>query len=70
MHKEVLTKAQLEFLPLLKKFSANFYLAGGTAIALHLGHRHSLDFDLFSGKEFSNLRVKNIYFKINNQLIT
>ena len=28
----------------------NFYLAGGTALALRLGHRVSLDLDLFSAK--------------------
>lgn len=27
--------------------AAQFYLAGGTAIALHLGHRHSYDLDFF-----------------------
>ncbi len=25
-----------------------FYLAGGTALALHMGHRQSFDFDFFS----------------------
>ena len=25
-----------------------FTLYGGTAVALHLGHRHSVDFDFFS----------------------
>lgn len=29
-------------------FSQRFYLAGGTALALQLGHRASLDPDLFS----------------------
>lgn len=29
-----------------------FYLAGGTALALHLGHRYSKDFDFFSEREF------------------
>lgn len=29
-----------------------FYLAGGTALALYLGHRRSRDFDLFRTKEF------------------
>jgi hypothetical protein len=32
--------------------AARFYLAGGTAAALHLGHRLSHDLDFFSGKEF------------------
>lgn len=27
-----------------------FYLAGGTAVAFHAGHRHSLDLDLFSSE--------------------
>ena len=31
-----------------------FYLAGGTALALHLGHRESEDFDFFSQEDFSN----------------
>ncbi|HOJ85459.1 MAG TPA: nucleotidyl transferase AbiEii/AbiGii toxin family protein [Elusimicrobiales bacterium] len=30
-----------------------FYLAGGTALALHLGHRISYDLDFFSEKEFN-----------------
>jgi hypothetical protein len=28
------------------------YLAGGTAVALQLGHRISIDFDFFTSKEF------------------
>lgn len=35
--------------PLAEKF----YLAGGTAIALHLGHRFSFDLDFFSEKHFN-----------------
>lgn len=30
-----------------------FYLAGGTGLALHLGHRHSADLDFFSPKTFN-----------------
>ena len=30
-----------------------FYLAGGTALALHLGHRESVDFDWFGPKDFT-----------------
>jgi hypothetical protein len=29
-----------------------FYLAGGTALALHLGHRYSFDFDWFTEEQF------------------
>ncbi|MEW6408172.1 MAG: nucleotidyl transferase AbiEii/AbiGii toxin family protein [Patescibacteria group bacterium] len=60
MHKEILTKEQIELLPLAKKFIKNFGLVGGTAIALQIGHRRSIDFDLFSFKKFSNANVKNI----------
>ncbi len=31
-----------------------FYLGGGTAIALHLGHRRSVDFDWFTGARISD----------------
>ncbi|MBU1178446.1 nucleotidyl transferase AbiEii/AbiGii toxin family protein [Patescibacteria group bacterium] len=54
MYKEILTDKQIELFPLLKKFSKDFYFAGGTAVALHIGHRHSIDLDLFSGEEFEN----------------
>jgi hypothetical protein len=58
MHKEILNKNQLNFLPFLKNFSKDFILAGGTAIALYLGHRHSIDFDLFSFKEIDSLKIQ------------
>jgi len=44
----ILSDAQLRIIPLLRQSSAEFYLAGGTAVALHLGHRRSIDFDLFT----------------------
>ena len=59
MHKEILDHAQKKILPLLESFSPDFYLAGGTALALQIGHRKSIDFDLFSAKEFSNLKIRN-----------
>lgn len=58
MHPEILTETQTNLLPLVKQFSRNFYLVGGTAIALHLGHRRSVDFDLFTDKKFENLAVR------------
>jgi len=47
MHKEILSEKQKELLPLIRQFSREYYLAGGTAVALHIGHRRSIDFDLF-----------------------
>lgn len=64
LHKEILTKEQREFLPLLELFSKNFGLVGGTAIALYLGHRRSIDFDLFSLEKFNNLVIKNKISKL------
>ena len=47
MHKDILSDRQLELLPLMAKFRREYYLVGGTAIALYIGHRRSIDFDLF-----------------------
>jgi hypothetical protein len=58
MHEETLTEAQSKLLPIVALFSKKFGLVGGTAIALHLGHRESIDFDLFSSDEFSNYSIK------------
>ncbi len=35
----------------------NFYLAGGTGLTLHLGHRRSLDLDFFSTEPFDEERL-------------
>ena len=47
MHKEILSDKQLELLPVMAGFRREYYLVGGTAIALYLGHRRSIDFDMF-----------------------
>jgi len=59
MYKEILTKEQDKMLPLVAEFSKDFGLVGGTAIAFYLGHRRSIDFDLFSKKKFSNRSLLN-----------
>jgi hypothetical protein len=46
MHTEALTEEGLKLFPALTAFD-DFYLAGGTALALQIGHRLSVDFDLF-----------------------
>ncbi len=58
LHKEVLTIEQVKQLPLLRKFSKDFGLVGGTAIALQIGHRESIDFDLFTLEPFENIKIK------------
>ncbi len=63
MHKEILTGEQIKLLPLIGKFSRDFGLVGGTAIALYLGHRRSIDFDMFSNKPFKNMAIRR---KIRN----
>lgn len=49
LHDEILTARQRKALRLLgpRTLERDLYLAGGTAIALHLGHRRSVDFDWF-----------------------
>ncbi|WP_395074380.1 nucleotidyl transferase AbiEii/AbiGii toxin family protein [Flavobacterium sp.] len=63
MHLEILSKAQKELLPILAQFEREYYLVGGTAIALHIGHRESIDFDLFKEK---SIRKNDIYKKLKN----
>jgi hypothetical protein len=58
MHTEILTAEQVELLPLVKKFQRSFYMVGGTAIALHLGHRRSVDFDLFTKSNLNKSKIK------------
>ncbi len=68
MRLEVLSdKAKAIFLK-LKNFS-DFYLAGGTALALQIGRRISVDFDLFSDKEIpENFLDKVKKYFIENSL--
>lgn len=72
MHKEILTDEQVRLLPILKLFNQDFGLVGGTAIALHIGHRQSLDFDLFSPEDFDSSRIRERIgsrVKITNVLV-
>lgn len=66
-HWEALTPAtreafrQVSYLPFIK----SFYLAGGTGLALHLGHRFSVDLDLFStDSESVNLDQRTLIHKL------
>ena len=58
-HPEILGRRQERVLaqigPVLSR--RGFYLVGGTAVALHLGHRRSVDFDWFTRESFDPLAV-------------
>jgi len=69
MHKEIFTPEQSELLPLVAKFKKKFGLVGGTAIALHLGHRRSIDFDLFSWQPFDSPAVKRLIKKQQKNIV-
>jgi len=63
MNIQIFNPNQVELLPLVKEFKKEFYLVGGTAIALHIGHRRSIDFDLF---KYSPIKPKSILQKISD----
>ena len=48
---DILPPPQISLWPELGQVPADFVLYGGTALALHLGHRESIDFDFFSAGE-------------------
>ena len=64
MHLEILSDQQIELLPFIAQFKRSFYLVGGTAIAFHIGHRRSVDFDLFTAKQINKARIKQKIFAL------
>ena len=71
MYSEILNKEQKELLPLIRLFRREFYLVGGTAIALQIGHRKSIDFDLFKQTSFVSKKILDkIHQNKYNYIIT
>lgn len=71
LHFEIFDKERLDLWKKLKFFDADNFLAGGTALALQIGHRKSYDFDIFSRREI----YANLINKVNkivdiNKVIT
>ena len=59
---EVLPKAQQEIWPLLAPAPGlSFVLYGGTAVALHLGHRVSVDFDFLRTEPFGKREIETSF---------
>lgn len=55
---DVLDKKKLALLPNLKFLKeSSFYLAGGTALALYIGHRISIDFDFYTPEGFDSQKI-------------
>lgn len=68
MFKEILTNGQIGLLNLIQKFTDDFYMVGGTAIALQIGHRRSIDFDLFSYKSLDTMEIIRTIRKGNHTI--
>jgi len=68
MYKEILSKKTEHILTKIGKNKTfeDFYLAGGTALALQINHRKSIDLDWFSNKLFSTRKLKEELKKIGN----
>ena len=52
----------------LAKLKDDFILAGGTAIMLQIGHRHSYDFDIFTPKPLTRAIINKIQRLFDNSL--
>lgn len=66
---EILNKSQKKVFPKLSVLRAlKAYLAGGTALALQIGHRTSIDFDFYTPKHFKSGALIKIIKKISPQL--
>lgn len=63
MHPETLSKETAKVFDLIKDSVPEFYLAGGTALALELGHRISVDLDFFCVNDFSTEDIVNKLIK-------
>ena len=74
IHADILSDVQKKVLPNLAKalVDTDFYLAGGTALALQVGHRQSMDFDWFIPQLgdpeilFNRLKSLDIAFEIQS----
>ncbi len=72
MFAETLPPGRVEVLERLAHVQSlkNYYLAGGTAVALHLGHRISEDFDFFTPQEFYAPLLRDELFNAGDFILT
>lgn len=65
MYLNILSDEQKILFPFLKQFRREFVLVGGTAIALQIGHRKSIDFDLFKQTSINKKKIKEKVYSWN-----
>ncbi len=64
----ILDKKRISLLPKLKFLKdAGFYLAGGTALALQIKHRTSVDFDFYSENDFDSQKIHQLFQSQNSK---
>jgi len=66
LHLDILPEEQLRLFETLSSetFIRDFYLAGGTCLAMQIGHRQSIDFDFFIPDDFNTSGIVNILTQI------
>jgi len=71
MHKQVINQKTEQLLKLLveSKIINDFYLAGGTALALQFGHRKSIDLDWFNKNDFNTQKLRKKLSEIGKVII-
>jgi hypothetical protein len=69
-HLEILAPSQRRLWDELGQIPTEFVLYGGTAVALHLGHRESADFDFFGDRPLDPVRLAPTIPILANAIIT
>lgn len=70
-HPEVLTQEAKDIISILSEIlPSHFYMAGGTSLALQIGHRISIDFDFFTQNQWSEMQSIELIesMKINGNI--
>lgn len=71
MHEHIMSKDRHDLLGKLESsFIEDFYLAGGTALALQLGHRWSEDLDFFTKTRFDSFELITRLSKLGEFTLT
>src|SRR3989338_10860788 len=64
----ILSESRKKIIPSFSSWKNEFYLAGGTGLALQIGHRDSVDFDFFSNNSFDpNMMIERLLKLFNHK---